>query len=136
MSSVTLNNPLTTINSVATATADTTTTATVGSPALMNGMTITPSAGTYLVTFGTTVDHSAQAVAVVVSLFVGGVQDTDTVRSPLPRFNAIGAQSLSPEVTIIAIASVDGTQAVEIKWGTASGTATAHQRTLNVIRIA
>lgn len=120
----------------ATATADTTNAGTVATPNVMTGMTITPSAGTYLVFFGTHVDHSAQSVAVVASLFVGGVQDTDTVRAPVPRFNAIGANSLNPGISIAAIATVNGAQAIDIRWGTASGTATAHQRTLAIARIA
>lgn len=120
----------------ATATSDTTSAGTVASPNVMSGMAITPSAGTYLVSFSTNVDHSAQSVAVVVSLFVGGTQDTDTVRAPVPRFNALGANSLNPGVDISALATVDGGQAIEIRWGTASGTATAHQRTLVITRIA
>lgn len=120
----------------ATDTVDTTNAGTVGTPNVMTGMTITPDAGTYLVSFGTHVDHSAQSVAVVVSLFVGGVQDTDTVRAPVPRFNALGANSLNPGVAISALATVNGGQAIDIRWGTASGTATAHQRTLAITRIA
>lgn len=120
-------------NSEAAASADTTTTSTTD--VLMNAMTLTPVAGTYLAFFSTYVDHSAQSVAVSVSIYVGGVQDAESVRAPVPRFNALGANSLSPCVATNALVTVNGSQAIEARWKTASGTATAHQRTLNIIRV-
>lgn len=125
-----LANGLTT--TTATATADTTTTSTTD--VLMNSMTITPSiAGKYSANFSTCVDHSAQSVAVVVSLYVGGVQQADTVRAPVPRFNNLGAQSLNPCIPIMTNVTVNGAQAITIEWKVASGTGTAHQRTLAVV---
>lgn len=115
------------------ATADTTTTSTTD--VLINAMTITPVAGTYLVWFGTCVDHSAQSVAVTVSLYAGGVLLTETVRSPVPRFNGIGANSLNPNVNTFTKVAVNGSQAIEARWKTASGTATAHQRTMFILRV-
>lgn len=119
----------------ATATADTTNAGTVATPNVMTGMTLTPAQGTYLVDFNTNVDHSAQVVAVVVSIFVAGVQQPETVRAPVPRFNALGANSLNPGVAITSVATVDGSQAIDVRWGTASGTATAHQRVLRIVRV-
>lgn len=119
--------------SAATATADTTTTSTTD--VLINSMTITPTAGTYLAFFSSTIDHSNQNVAVVVSLYAGGVQSADTVRGPIPRTNAIGAITMSMDVAINSLVTVNGTQAVEIRWKTSAGTATMHQRTLNLLRI-
>lgn len=117
----------------ASATADTTTTSTTD--VLMNSMTITPVSGTYLVYFSTTVDHSNQSIAVVVSLYSGGVQKADSVRGPVPRFNGVGANSLTPCVSINGKVTVNGSQAIEIRWKTSAGTATAHQRTLNIERL-
>lgn len=117
----------------ASATADTTTTS--STDVLMASMTITPVAGTYMVIFSTTVDHSAQSVAVVVSIYSGGSLDTASVRGVVPRFNGIGANSLSPSVATNGIVTVNGSQAIEIRWKTASGTATAHQRTLDILRV-
>lgn len=116
-----------------TATADTTTTS--ATDVLINAMTQTPAAGTYIYWFSTCVDHSAQSVAVVVSVYVGGALDTDTVRSPVPRFNGIGANTLTPCIAIQGLAVVNGSQAIEGRWKTASGTATAHQRNLLTLRI-
>lgn len=115
------------------ATADTTTTSTTD--VLMNSMTLTPAAGSYLTWFSTTVDHSNQSVAVVVSIYVGGVQNTASVRSVIPRFNGAGAITLSPCVATNAVVTVNGAQAIEIRWKTASNTATAHQRTLDILRV-
>lgn len=120
-------------NTEVSATADVTTTSTTD--VLMTTMTITPVAGTYLVVFSTTVDHSAQSVAVVVSIYVGGVLKADSVRSPVPRFNGVGANSLTPMASTNGVVTVNGSQAIEIRWKTASGTATAHQRTLNIVRM-
>lgn len=115
------------------ATSDTTTTS--STDVLMTTMTLTPVAGKYFVSFSTTVDHSAQSVDVVVSIYVGGSLKTDSVRSVVPRFNGIGANSLSPSVCTNGIVTVNGTQAIEIRWKVASGTGTAHQRTLDIIKV-
>lgn len=115
------------------ATADATTTSTTD--VLMTGMTITPVAGTYLVVFSGYVDHSAQSVAVPISIYVGGAQKADSVRAPVPRFNGVGANTLSPVVATNGIVTVNGSQAIEIRWKVASGTGTVHQRTLDIIRI-
>lgn len=120
-------------NTEVSATADATTTSTTD--VLMTGMTITPPAGNYLVWFSTTVDHSAQSVAVVISIYSGGTLKTDSVRSPVPRFNGIGANSLTPMASTNGVVTVNGAQAIEIRWKTASGTATAHQRTLNIAKV-
>lgn len=120
-------------NTEVSATADTTTTSTTD--VLIASMTITPVAGTYLVWFSTTVDHSAQSVAVVVSIYSGGTLKADSVRSPVPRFNGIGANSLTPMASTQGVVTVNGSQAIEARWKTASGTATAHQRTLNILRV-
>lgn len=120
-------------NSEATATADTTTTSTTD--VLISSMTLTPVAGVYLAFFSTTVDHSNQNVAVVCSLYVGGVLDADTVRGPIPRTNAVGAITMSPTVAAQARVTVNGSQAIEARWKTSAGTATAHQRTLNILRV-
>lgn len=122
-----------TSNTEVSATGDITTTS--STDVLMTSMTITPVSGTYLVYFSTTVDHSAQSVAVVVSLYTGGSLKTDSVRSVVPRFNGIGANSLSPCVSINGVVTVNGSQAIEIRWKVASGTGTAHQRTLNILRV-
>lgn len=120
-------------NTEVSATADATTASTTD--VVMTGMTITPVAGNYLVNFSTCVDHSAQSVAVVVSLYSGGTRKLDTVRSPVPRFNGVGANTLTPCLSINSVVTVNGSQAIAIEWKVASGTGTVHQRTLNIVRV-
>lgn len=127
-----LFNPHDSVSFEASATVDVTTTSTTD--VLVTGMTLTPPAGTYLVWFSGGADHSAQSVAVVVSIYVGGVLKTDSVRSPVPRFNGVGANTLTPIAVTNGRVTVNGAQAIEIRWKTASGTATMHQRTLNILR--
>lgn len=120
-----------------TATSDATNAGSIATPNVMTDMAFTtPASGTYLVTFSTTVDHSQQVVSIAISLFVGGTKRADTTRDVVPRFNGLGAQSLSPMVSINAVVIVDGSQDIDIRWGTASGTATAHQRTFSLLKIA
>lgn len=115
-------------------TADITTTS--ATDVVATGITTTPVAGSYLVWFSTYVDHSNQNIAVTVSLYVGGAQITDSVRAPIPRTNAIGAITMSPCVSINNVVTVNGSQAIDIRWNRGSaGTATMHQRTLNVLRV-
>lgn len=121
------------INQEISATADTTTTSTTD--VLVSGMTVTPVSGTYLVWFSSSVDHSNQSVAVVVSLYSGGTLKANSVRSPIPRFNGVGAITLGPVVAINGTVTVNGAQAIEIRWKTASGTATMHQRCINIVKV-
>lgn len=120
-------------NTEVSATADTTTASTTDG--VMNAMTITPVSGNWLVNFSTCVDHSAQSVAVVVSLYVDTTRKLDTVRSPVPRFNGVGANTLTPCLSINSVVTVNGSQAISVQWKVASGTGTAHQRTLNIVRL-
>lgn len=115
------------------ATADTTTTSTTD--VLMNSMTITPVAGTYLTFFSTCVDHSNQSVSVTISIYSGGTLKSDSQRPTVPRFNGVGANSLSHCVASQGVVVVNGSQAIEGRWRTAANTATAHQRTLNILRV-
>lgn len=115
------------------ATVDATTTSTTD--VLMTSMTITPIAGKYFVAFSGCVDHSNQSVAVVGSIYSGGSRKADSERSVVPRFNGVGANSLSPCMAINGVVTVNGSQAIEIRWKTASGTATVHTRTLDIVRV-
>lgn len=115
------------------ATSSTTTTST--SNVLLNSMTLTPTAGSYFVTFSTTVDHSAQNRPIEMSIYVGGSQQSASVRSVITRVNSIGAISLTACVTTQGVVTVNGSQAIEIRWSTTSGTATAYQRTMSILRL-
>jgi len=117
--------------SQATATAD----ATLNSSTytLLNSMTLTPGAGTYLAVFSTSAQGVSGAV-INASLFVGGTQVAHTERSQtqepsIPQTSYVHA--------IIAKVVPTAGQAVEVRWnntGTA-GIITAHQRTLTLYKV-
>lgn len=122
--------------SVVSATADTTTTST--SDVLLNTMTSTPRYGTYLVLFETSVAFTAEAQNGFVSLYVGGVLDTASVRSASQGDetglgNVHSADQYSVRINKVVV--LTGSQAVEVRWRTSSGTITAHQRSLTFIRL-
>lgn len=122
------------LSAEASATADTTTTS--ASDVLMSGMTYTPAAGVYLVWFTTTLDHSNQSVPITVSIYVGGVQVAGSARAVITRTNAIGANSCTASVSTQAKVTVNGSQAIEVRWNRGNaGTATAHQRTFTGLRV-
>lgn len=113
-------------NTQATATADTTTTSAVD--VLVTGMTLTPIAGTYLVWFDSGMEISG-AGTISVSIYFGGVQVADSVRTLRP-----GAAAPT-SATSIAKVTVNGSQAIEARWNVTAGTGTAHQRNLTVMRV-
>jgi hypothetical protein len=120
--------------SQATATTDTTTTST--SDTALNSMTLTPGAGNYLVFFSTSVSGTATGNGEMenFSVYVGGTQVAHTQRSVYDEESLNGGSSFP--VTIQAyVTGVGATSAIEVRWNTDSGTATAHQRTLTVYKI-
>lgn len=116
------------------ATADATTTS--GTQALLTTMTVTPSAGTYLVWFSTSVVSNGTNCTSTFGLYVGGTLKADSSRTNQPYDGGtLAATTATAGVAINGIVTVNGSQAVEIHWSTAGGTATCHQRTLNLLRV-
>ena len=118
-----------TINSVqVTAAAGTTTTG--GTDTLVTGMTSTPAAGVYFVTFTSSVVNSANgAQRTFASLYFNGVQQTN---SEIAIGTAGGAYS---PVTLQDIITTNGTNAVEVRARVAGGTSTWYQMTLTLVRL-
>lgn len=117
-------------NSEATATASTTTTS--ATDGLVAGMTLTPAAGTYLAMFSTTASHSSTGATISFSLYAGGAQAAASVRTIIPRpTNATNQIAVATQ----GIVTVNGSQAVEVRWSTSASTATANQRTLTLIKL-
>lgn len=118
------------VNATASATAGT------GADALMTTMTVTPAAGTYLVNFSCDITSNTSGAAISVSIYVGGSQKADSLRKIIPfsggtltSGNARGFCGTNGLVT------VNGSQAIEIRWSASSGTNTTAARTLNYLRI-
>lgn len=122
--------PYTPQNDTASATANTTTTS--SSDVLVNSMTLTPGAGTYLVYFSSSWRVSGEDRTIFCSIYANGVKIDHTERC----FG--NGEELSNEcvpVATHAIVTVADAQAIEIRWRRTGGTATMMQRTLTLARI-
>lgn len=119
---------VTVANQEATATADDTTMSTTDT--LMNSMTITPVAGTYWIIWHGSILNSANgSERTWVSLYSGGSQVSATERS----IGTAGG-AYFPAMTG-AVVTVNGSQAIELRWRVAGGTSTVHSRRLSMLRI-
>ncbi len=98
------------------------------SPALvpMAQMTITPAPGTYRVYFSTSWKNSLNVATSNLAIFSGDVKITSS--------NRIMTGTTTTGVTSTAKVSVDGSQAIEIRWSTSDGTITAYERSLIITR--
>ena len=120
----------------AVATSDTTTTSATDS--LLNSMTITPLAGVYQVWFSTSGTNSSNGGITYYSVYVGGTQVASSERRVTSLIAGIVIGNAPNEVAVAtqALVSVNGSQAIEIRWRRSAGTSTTHQRTLTVIKLA
>lgn len=102
---------------------------------VITGMTITPPAGTYMAVFGTWFTHSNGNATVNLSVYAGGVQSTGSIRVVMPFSGSLGAANNGMPSGTNAIVTVNGSQAIAIEWHTSTGTATAHNGTMDIIKI-
>jgi hypothetical protein len=97
---------------------------------LLTGATITPPAGTYYVNFNcSTVNSGNGAQRNFFSIYVGGVQNTST-----ERVTGIAGGSYT-NISTSGIATVNGSQAIEIRWRVAAGTGTVLGRNLTILKL-
>lgn len=112
----------------------------------MPGMTLTPPAGTYYVSFSTTLSNdvgvSTTGAETFISIYVGGSQVAASERiSEQPSLVGelipvgLGLSSQEMVASTNAIVTVDGTQSIEIRWRVSNGTGTARERILNIIQV-
>lgn len=111
-------------------------TTTSNTPAVLTTMTITAAAGTYLVWFSSSTQSNGTTCTQTFAMYVGGTIKADSSRTIQPYDGGtLAAATATGSVAINGIVTVNGTQAVDIRWSTAGGTATCHQRTLNMLRV-
>jgi hypothetical protein len=116
-------------NSAVSATADIATVSVTD--VLLDSMTLTPAAGTYLALFcSSTVNSGNGAERNYFSLYSGGVKDTGSERTI-----GISGGSYSA-VTSMGVFTVNGSQAIEVRWRVIAGTGTTKARRLTLIRLA
>lgn len=116
---------------IAEATVDTTTTS--GTDVLVSGMTLTPVAGTYKVSFTGSVEVSVSGAITFPSIYVGGVQEASSERQ-IQRTGFLGG-TISQGFACEAIVTANGSQAIEGRIRTTAGTATIHERTLIIVEV-
>lgn len=121
-------------NQEASATASTTTTS--GTDVLMNSMSLSLTAGKYLLMFSGTIASNTNDANIFVSLYGNSTQIAHTQRQASPQF-AVGLSSPSIDFPIATqgFFQVSGTMTVEVRWRRSAGTATMLQRTFNAVRI-
>lgn len=110
----------------------TTSTSAIGAMTVVaTNMTITPPAGTYLVFYSSTVADSTNNATVSVELYAGDTVVANSVRtvaiSPANSFHAVGITGYP--------VTVNGSQAVEIRWRVSAGTGSMAARNLTLLKI-
>lgn len=95
----------------------------------MTSMTTTPAAGTYLVSFDSTVFNSKNNKTMTISIYSGGTQVAASVRQ-------ITTATTASHIGTQAIVTVNGAQAVDVRWHVSANTGTVNQRALTLIRVA
>lgn len=112
------------------------TTAPTGTDALMNTMTVSPTAGTYIAIFSTDITSGTSGAAISVSLYIGGVQDASSLRKIIPfSGGTLTSGSGRGVMAINRTVTVTTGQAVEIRWSTSTAGPTAASRVLTLLRI-
>lgn len=109
---------------------DTTTTSSVY--VAMNSMSLTPGAGTYLVIASTSVEGTFANSYVRAALFANGSEVANTMRESKQESSIINT---SMPLSTQAVVTVGAAQAIELRWKVTGGTATAHARSLTLVKI-
>lgn len=113
-----------------------TVTAGTGADTLLTGMTITPVSGTYLAWFSCDLNCSTAGAATSFSFYVGGSQKADSLRKVAPfDGGTLSAGAARCGVAINGLITVNGSQAIEIRWSASNGTNQTGPRTMNILRV-
>jgi len=114
--------------------ASATTTTTSATAVALASMSITPGAGTYLVIFITSLLSSTNNAIITTSIFANNALVPDTEINCIPRDSNNSINRVP--IMNTGIVTVAGGQAIDIRWRTSAGTATAYNRKLQLVRIA
>ena len=98
------------------------------SDVLMTGLTLTPPAGTYLVSFDTSADRRNNNGEAYFSIYVGGTKQDASERLIKVSVDAAGRNHIIPVSISEYPVTVNGSQAIEIRWRRASGGGRARSR--------
>jgi len=109
-----------------------TTTTTSATDVLLDSMTLTPGAGSYLVHFISSISGTTNNAVVFASIYANGVQVPNTEIRIVPRSS--NSSNVTALISCVGIATVADGQAIDIRWRTSAGTVTAYQRKLQLLR--
>lgn len=130
---VTISTPPIQTTIVSSATSITTTS---GTDAVMTGMTVTPIAGTYFVIFTGNVQMNLAGDFIFNSIYMGGTQDTTSILQFAPfAGGTLTAGQASVPITNQGVYTVNGSQAIDIRWHVSGGTGTSTNRKMTLLRI-
>lgn len=129
---VTSGIPTSTVNATANATTTSTT------DVAMTTMTLTPVAGTYLVLFSGTFSGNQNNANITFSIYSGGTLVTGTPMVCTPQIQGGVTPSLNMNMpgSTSCYVTVNGSQAIEVRWKVSAGTGTVQTRILNIMRTA
>jgi hypothetical protein len=113
---------------IAEAAGDITTTST--SDVLATSMTLTPSSGTYAVSFTTSVENDSSGASTFINIYQAG-----TIVSASERQRTHNRTDDSSGLSATARVTVNGSQAIEGRWRVSSNQGTMHERTLLIIEV-
>ncbi len=119
-------------NSSITATTDTSTTS--SSYTLINSMTTTPASGTYLVSFSSSGNSTNTGADANYALFNDGTIIQHTERN-LNYGGGSHASGFDSALHTQAITTVNGSQAIEVKYKRSAGTFAVHERSLILLKL-
>lgn len=133
-----VNNLLVSSHSNSNVTATVAATTTSATDVLITSMTLTPVAGTYIAWFHTTLQSNSNNANITVSLWSGVTQVTGTEMVATPQIQGGVTPSLNMRVPVgtVCTTTVNGSQAIEARYRTSAGTATAGTRILQILRVA
>lgn len=112
-----------------------TTTTTSATQGALSAMTITPGAGTYWVTFNTSVQSTAGGNSITMGIYANGVLQGETQNIQFPTATLIDTGYPFFIGLHYPTATVAAGQTIIIEWSTNGGTATCLNRRLSLLRI-
>ena len=95
-------------------------------------MTVTPAAGTYLVSFEGSVSHSSSNADMHMSIYSAGSQVAASEREAK---RGAGQGDVTIPFKCSAKVTVNGSQAIEGMWRTSTSTATMYERQLTILKV-
>lgn len=112
-------------------------TTTSGTDAVLTTMSITPTPGSYIAFFNSSMISNSAGAVISTSIYVNSVQIPETLRKISPfDGGALSATTARGIMDCTGTVTVTSGQTVDVRWSTSGGTATCGARTLILLRFA